>query len=369
MSYSNKDLCPEFSGIKPACHKRKVYEACIMFAMENYKILKENFDQDMFPSSKYYTLDDKLDDKKSKVTKKNKKITAPPKNKRRPVVCSSDQETSDSEEKSEENPEEKPKRKSYPISLNQNAKNVIDFVIGRFLWEIYTIELDSSLESKSDIEKNVLESILTEWSRTCNITELIINSVNIFKPSKIIKNSHGLNKELVNVLDEHLENSSIINFVSDYLTEFIKLLMLFFSNRMWLEKTQTVNLKIFENVLRNIELAIPIECKTVSNGLMAEIYQYDNNIIKSKKETKKSADKKPAVKKETKKPAVKKETKKPAVKKETKKPTVKKETKKPAVKKETKKPAVKKETKKPADDNSEDDNSEDDNWDDNYESE
>jgi hypothetical protein len=406
MAHPNKDLCPEFSGIKTACHKRKVYDICVLFAMENYEILKLKFDKDMFPSNKYYTLEDKLKGTGTKAVKKNKKITAPPKNKRSPVVCSSDQETSDTEEKvvikdkdkkenskekSEEKSEEKPKRKTYPISINRNAKNVIDFIIGRFLWEIYTIELDENLEDKSVIEKSVLELITTDWTKTCNISELIINSVNTFKPNKIIKNSHGLAKELKNVLGEHLKNSSVINFVSWHLSEFIKLLMLFFSNRMWLEKTQTINLKIFENVLRDIELSIPAECKTVSNGLMDEIYKYDDNIIKSKpKSVKKSDDKKSEDKKETKKTVIKKsadkkETKKTVIKKsanksddsdpeddnwdddniiKSKPKSVKKsDDKKSADKKETKKTVIKKSANK-----SDDSDPEDDNWDDDYES-
>lgn len=309
MAIELNELCPKFTSIDNISFKRNVYGACLLFAMENYKNLRKSYNQDMFPSKQYYTLEDQL-----KGVKSIQKLTGPPKKKRTPVRKisskeltdvkndkeSDDNTNNDTDETSETKSPEKEKRKTYPLILNRNAKSMIDFVINRFLWEVYHIEPSSDEEcpeTKSEIETYILEHVCSDFSRTCNISELIIHSVKIFQPSKIIIESYGLDKELRTKFDEHLDNTSFANVIAEYITDFVKLLMLFFTNRFWLEKSQTVNIKIFETIMRYIELSIPISCKTVSKGLMVDMINYDKliNSVKDNTNSSKTNGKKPRV--------------------------------------------------------------------------
>ena len=287
-----EDLVESFPNLEAPVFKRKIYDSCMLYAMENYKILRERFDQDMFPSESYYTIEDQMKGAKPV------RASGPPKKKRTPVRRSSRSTTVDTEPavkpkrnkgkgkgkgKSSEDeldekaaPVEKKKSKSYPIIFNKNARTYIDFIVSRFLWELFSIESDDEWpENKEDIENFALTHAPENFMQ-CNITQLVIHSVRIFQPSKRIPNSHGLDRELRNKFDEYLNNATVSNFASTYITDFLKMLSLFFSNKFWLEKSQTVNLKYFETVLRYIELTIPVECKTVSSGLASEMIQYDS---------------------------------------------------------------------------------------------
>ena len=285
-----EELVESFPNLEAPVFKRKIYDSCMLYAMENYKILRERFDQDMFPSESYYTIEDQLKGAKPVCA------SGPPKKKRTPVRRSSRSATVDTEPavkpkrikgkgkgKSSEDeldeksaPVEKKKSKSYPIIFNKNARTYIDFIVSRFLWELFSIESDEEWpENKEDIENFALTHAPENFMQ-CNITQLVIHSVRIFQPSKRIPNSHGLDRELRNKFDEYLNNATVSNFASTYITDFLKMLSLFFSNKFWLEKSQTVNLKYFETVLRYIELTIPVECKTVSSGLASEMIQYDS---------------------------------------------------------------------------------------------
>lgn len=290
-----EDLVESFPNLEAPVFKRKIYDSCMLYAMENYKILRERFDQDMFPSESYYTIEDQLKGAKPV------HVSGPPKKKRTPVrrsIRSGTGGTVDTEPavkpkrskgkgngkgKSSEDeidekaaPVEKKKSKSYPIIFNKNARTYIDFIVSRFLWELFSIESDDEWpENKEDIENFALTHAPENFMQ-CNITQLVIHSVRIFQPSKRIPNSHGLDRELRNKFDEYLNNATVSNFASTYITDFLKMLSLFFSNKFWLEKSQTVNLKYFETVLRYIELTIPVECKTVSSGLASEMIQYDS---------------------------------------------------------------------------------------------
>ena len=152
---------------------------------------------------------------------------------------------------------------------------------------MYTIDPTSGEcpETKQDIENFVLKQILDNWTPDCNITQLIIHSVKIGQPNKHTTETHGLNKELRAKFSEHITNTNLTNYAVEYLTEFIRLLMLYFANRFWLEKSQTVNIKIFETVLRYIEILIPVDCKTISKGLINEIIQYDSIVNNPEKKS------------------------------------------------------------------------------------
>jgi hypothetical protein len=302
MSIKIEDLCPSFPSIDNAPFKRKVYEACTIFAMENYDVLRKTQSEDMFPSEKFYTLEDQV--KCVKITRKTsslpKKKRIPIRKSNKPVVEKPDVVTDDEDNKDDAKEENKSSvRKIYPLILNRNAKSIIDFIVGRFLWEVYSIEpddVDDFPDSKTETEQFILEHVVTDFDNKCNISQLIINSVKVFQPNKIISNSHGIDKEIRGKFGEHLASGSFANVSADYLTEFLKLLIIYFSNKFWLEKSQTVNIKTFDTILRYIELVIPITCNTVSNGLLKDIYNYDKlvNPIKSSsdKDNKKSDNKK-----------------------------------------------------------------------------
>ena len=277
MTQVKADLVASFPNLEANVFKRRIYDVCVKYVMFNNKILKEKLSVDRYPADTYYTIDDQIN-----VCKPSKTIV-PAKKKRTPVkrnTTSTDiLELNDISKNSDDEKDvipEKKKAKSYPIIFNKNAKNYIDFIISRFLWEIFSIDSsDKWPETMDDIELYVLKHSKENFTK-CNITELIIYSVKAFHPSNIITDSYGIDRELRIKFDEYLNKPNVSNFASIFITDFLKLLALFFSNNFWLEKAQTVNIKYFENALRYIELSIPVDCNTISDGLLSEINLYDS---------------------------------------------------------------------------------------------
>ena len=308
MTQTKEDLVESFPSMETAVFKRKIYGVCVMYGMTNYKILKEKMHIDMFPVDKYYTIDDKKNESstnKKKVSKANiptKRTPVKINNKKENKKENNDETTDEpadepADEPSDELADEtdnfiksepaKKKSKSFPLVFNKNAKTYIDFIISRFLWELFSI--DSSNEwpkNMEDMELYALKHVKENFAK-CNITELIIHSVKVFKPSNVISESYGLDKELRTKFDEYLDNANVSNFASIFITDFLKLLTIFFSNNFWLEKSQTVNVKYFHNILRYIELAIPSSCTTISSGLLSEMELYDTIINVNKTDVKK----------------------------------------------------------------------------------
>ena len=301
MAQTKEDLVESFPSLETAAFKRKIYGMCVMYGMSNYKILKEKMNIDMFPATNYYTIDDQKNESatnKKKVSKANiptKRTPVKINNKKDNKKENNDETTDEPTDEPSDEPTDnfikpeptKKKSKSFPLVFNKNAKTYIDFIISRFLWELFSI--DSSKEwpkNMEDMELYALKHVKENFTK-CNITELIIHSVKVFKPSNVISDSYGLDKELRTKFDEYLDNVNVSNFASIFITDFLKLLTIFFSNNFWLEKTQTVNVKYFHNILRYIELAIPSSCTTISDGLLSEMELYDTIINVNKTDIKK----------------------------------------------------------------------------------
>jgi hypothetical protein len=323
---TSEDFIGNFSVIESTSFRKKIYEACLLMSMEHYEILKKNYEQDRFPADKYYNLATKNSNEKEVKIR-----TGPPKKKRNPVkknytdandadandadandadtndadtndadtndadtndADTNDADTNDADADDAKDATEKKKNKTYPIIFNKDAKVMLDFICSRFLWEIYSIDTEDEWpESKEDVVTFALNNAHTNFPKG-NITKLIITSVASMQPSKIIPKSYGIDKEIRSKFDAYLDNVSVSDMVSTYLTGFLKLLCLYFTNRFWSEKTQTVNMKIFETVLRYIELSIPVNSNTVSFGLVAEMNQYKElvNTPPDKKSDDKNAD-------------------------------------------------------------------------------
>ena len=245
-------LIGDFPKITAPGFKKKVYNACILFSIDNYRYINKVYDEDHFPKYKYYTVSD-LYSSKAEPVKKNKK----------------------SENKEENEEENKKTKKSYPIVFNKDAKILIDFIVSRFLFEIKTIYDDIKLDDKKEIYGFTLAHI-SEYFPISNITELILHSTGIFKPGNRIVESYGVDKELQNKFNEYLPDTNISGFAVSYLLDFLKLLCMYFTNALWFEKTQTVNIKLFQSIILDIEMAIPSCCKTASRGLLGEMLQYNN---------------------------------------------------------------------------------------------
>ena len=349
MSVTKEDLVESFTSLETPVFKRKVYDSCILYTMEKYKILKNKFETDMFPSESYYSIEDRLSDFKPTPTSEH------PKKKRSPVRRQTKQnitnvlhegkndnncDKTDNKIVEEKGEKKKKKKKSYPITFNKNARTYIDFIVSRFLWEIFSIDAETEWpENKEAIENYALKHA-PENFQECNITELVIHSIRIYQPSKYIPNSHGLDRELRNKFDEYLNNATASNFAATYITDFLKLLSVFFANKFWLDKTQTVNIKHFETILRYIELVIPIECKTVSSGLVTEMNQYDIIVNPNKSTTRKSpSDSVGIIKKVEKEPVTTKSKKEPVTTKSKKAPVSTKSKKAPVSAQSKKVPA------------------------------
>ena len=274
MPQTKEDFAESFPSIEKPVFKKKVYLSCILFTIQQYDILKTKYNLDNFPSNKYYTIDD--------LTKSNPKNEKKTPKKRSPVQQHSDNDENSDEKKVESKPKIK---KSYSISFNKNAKTIIDFIVARFLWEIYSIE-DTCPEDTNEIKEYILKNVPKSFEY--NITQLIIHSVDIYKPSEKITDNTDINKEMHDRFNENLNNNKLSKVSTTYMIGFLKLICMFFANRFWLEKTQTVNIKIFETVLRYIELSIPNECNTISCGLLFDIYKYDSIVNKTKCTNKKA---------------------------------------------------------------------------------
>lgn len=298
------DLVESFASLEAPVFKRKVYEACLLYSMENYNYLKEHFanEEERFPEDQFHSLEEHLSGIKPTTTTTT---SGPPKKKRVPTVVGDDDDDEapapskgppkkkgaktppvvvkePDDDKEDENKEDetsgkkgKKKHKSYPIVFNKNAKTFIDFIISRALWEVYSIDSEEDLpESQAELEAFLIEHAPDNFPQ-CNITQLMIQATQNKNADKRLTNSYGLDRELRNKFDEYLNNANLSNVVASYTTSFLKLLCLYFTNRFWLEKSQTVNSKHFETILRYIELYTPMSNKTVSSGLIAEMVQYD----------------------------------------------------------------------------------------------
>ena len=57
---SKESLVNRFPKLEINVFKRKIYDACISYAMENYKILQTNYSIDKFPADSYHTIDDQI---------------------------------------------------------------------------------------------------------------------------------------------------------------------------------------------------------------------------------------------------------------------------------------------------------------------
>ena len=107
MSIKIEELCPSFPSIDNAAFRRKIYETCSLFAMENYDILRKTQSEDMFPSEKFYTLEDQ-----TKGVKTTKKSNIPPKKKRTPIRKSTKSTVVEHEENTDEEDSHKEEKKS-----------------------------------------------------------------------------------------------------------------------------------------------------------------------------------------------------------------------------------------------------------------
>ena len=296
--YQNKsDLVESFSNLESASFKKKIYDICMIFAMETNSTMSKSFDYVKYSPDLYYTIDDMINGKKSGKV-------GPPKKKRTPIrrKGAKKSEIPDAVDGGESKEEPiKKKNKSYPIMFNRNAKCLIDFIVSRFLWEIYSIESEDGYpETKDDLITFILEQAPTNFPQG-NITELILNVVPVYRKSFRHKNTYDLDRLMRGKFDTHLNNSPVSNLAASYMVDFLKILSMTFANRFWLERSQTVNIKTFETVLRQLEFLIPVEAKTVSYGLMTDMIMYDRLVYPVKTAAEKKKDKEDKEKVKTKK--------------------------------------------------------------------
>ncbi len=227
---AKEELVATFPNMDNQQFKKKIYETCMLYTMENYKILNENFGTNKFTDGTFYTLEEI-----SRGTKPSSK-PKPPKKRRTPIIRTdkpsqedAPHEESDSAEKKKDSKDGTKKPKSYPIAFNKNAKCWLDFIISRFLWEIYSIDTEDEWpEVKKDLEDFILDHANINFPQ-CNITQLIIHSVRKLKPGKRLINSHELDRELRSKFDCHLNNANLCDIVATYTMDFLKLLCIFFS--------------------------------------------------------------------------------------------------------------------------------------------
>jgi hypothetical protein len=245
--------------------------------MKNNTMISQKFNDDKYPIDEYYTLEDLINFKGVK----SEKITKIPKKKRTPITRDSNDEDTPPKKVVKENNEEvksvKKPKKSYQITFNKSAKTIIEFIVNRFLWEVYSIEdyaENCPDTGNADISEYILQNVPLVFDKS-NITELIIHSVNSMNPKEHMAECFGLDVELRNKYDIRLQNANLSNVAAMYVTDFLKLIAIYTSNKFWLEKTRTVSKDVFQTIMRFAELSIPAKCNTVSNGLWQDIDDYD----------------------------------------------------------------------------------------------
>jgi hypothetical protein len=196
----------------------------------------------------------------------------------------------------------KSKSKTSPISLNKHAKSHLDFIVNRFLWEIYSIDDDINIFDETFTPSEIVEYISEKVSikfTTGNITELIISSVSAINPDSVIKENYHLYNEIRYKFGIYISSLNLNHVASIILTKFIKLLAIMISTQQWYSKTKTVDVSVFEIVLNNLYLTVTNFNYRSRNQLLHEMSIYsslhnsdtEDAVVKKNKLSKEDKDK------------------------------------------------------------------------------
>jgi hypothetical protein len=294
-----EDFTETFANMETQSFKNRIYETCELFAMEYHKLLSSSYGINPFPSETFHTIDER----------EIKIFTGPPKKGsgdihiRLPITEQTkpkkartnkkDERKSDKNEESKadsssEDSDKAPTRKAKAqMVFNRNTKTYIDFIISRFLWEIYSIGYPIINNTTNITDINYVLDEVPKIFTECNITSLVIQSVKVFQPNDILPDSYGLDRELRYRFDEYTNNITLSDFAAKSIVNFLKLLIMVLANKIWDEKSRNINADYCICALRFIGLSVPNSNRNISK-LLREIYEYDAiiNVAKPKADDK-----------------------------------------------------------------------------------
>jgi hypothetical protein len=271
FSAAAKDGC---CAIFPGLDNRLIYDKFgntvylyILDNLSNLAVLENN--DTVYPESKYFTYDDKVNSSsRSKApVNKTKVQSVLQRGQNKEDVENEEEEEEESlsdEDSSEKEPESKKESrkktsKKNITSLNRNSKTCLGFIVMRFLDEMY------ELKNKNVQDKDAFRALVfKEVSRDLNshISRHIIMTVDKYSsPNDQFKDPANLSTQLNSLINNHMTNSQMSNYITQYTIGYFKLLSQYLSNLLWVSR-KSINQKDIEAAMRNLDMG--------NNALMKE---------------------------------------------------------------------------------------------------
>lgn len=206
----------------------KVSECMLLYGIENIDRLRNFSAEDAFPIEKYYTLNEKIEHTRG-----------------------------DGE------------KKKTPFNISRSSKIIIQWLCGRFVWEVTNIDTRSYHSNKnSEFILNGVQELEN------NISEIIVHTTEKIQISNLIKNSHGLVQEFMIKIGPYIDNIDLNFYVSKTLVQFIKIIAYILSNSFWFNNTRTIGERNFKAALACCDIYHSDNAKSFNDGLINELNDF-----------------------------------------------------------------------------------------------
>jgi hypothetical protein len=234
-----------------------------------------------FPSSKFILLEDKLKGGSSGKTVKTKgSSTSKPTKKRLPIkrgqkkVAETEEdkeekeveETKDSDEenedtKSSKNEDEaddksessKSKSKKNIVTINRNGKTYLQFIVTRFVDELYSTTEKLKLNDEDAFAQFVMKNISKDIGS--QLARVVVCTVDRFKDTVADMSDNNFNKDITNKFVEYFEDrSNIASQTGEYLMKYFQLIATIIGNEAWVSSSKGVNGVTIERAMRILNL-------------------------------------------------------------------------------------------------------------------
>jgi hypothetical protein len=233
-----------FDGIKSKPVHNKITNIVNLFLLENINTLKNTYEVDKFPSNVYYTLNTKLNTKKTKSVKiKDKKVKEEPKEEVKVEV-------------------DDKKRLKNICTFNAFVKTALGFIINRVLDETLCLPL-SSIENEKTLIKFVLD-IKNYKSSHDNYLLPHILFTTIRYGGLVNNNDYGFNNLRQLYEDLFSENPFVAHLITNVLRKYLQILSYYLAVELWYNQ-KTVNLKMLEKCMKFLDTGLSFYIKNEYN--------------------------------------------------------------------------------------------------------
>jgi hypothetical protein len=257
--------------------KKIIFDIVKVYAYRYYEDIKTRENREIFPAEEFMTLAEFL-------------------KKTFPEEIKEEQKQEEKERKSEQ------KNKKCIFILDKYAKNIINIVIHRILFEIFSLDVDviaKEKEKNDELEQNIIDNINSHFD-DCSIVEIIIRCKKAFSPHDIITESYGLEEILEENIGEIIQNHALHSWGIDLIIGFLKLLVCFIINGLWVKEARQINEKNILIALRNICLISGLQ---KSLGIIEILTEVEKELsVSHHKRKEKNKDKKKKEERKTKTP-------------------------------------------------------------------